>query len=196
MNKELQLESVHLNRKRLLRVDYKQNPGPAESGFDVLDVPFERNLCRMYPSVHAAVMNYEGIGYRMYMGFIQFITRRERMAGGITKESLSIDSPDFGNPFFSYGYPPSLYDAPCYNLGNCEKLIWIADTFLVTMPSRMNAYSVSCLAGFRWGYKEWDENNNRRADILAINEIENSSWNNYLPLLRTKFPELKYEKYE
>ena len=57
-------------------------------------------------------------------------------------------------PYFCVGYPAELFDAPCSNLRDNEKLIWTAYTYFVDPPSRMNDNQLTYLAGFSWGYVE------------------------------------------
>lgn len=140
--------------KEILTVEYERNISPVISGFDVLDVPFAKERCIGYPTVHAYFKNMKLTGYKRYCGFIQVI---ERVEDGKDKK-VSVDTDhdfhEIGNPYFSYGYPASLYDAPCMNLGTCSELIWKAYTYLVDMPTRMNGNKLKFIAGFSWGYTE------------------------------------------
>ena len=81
-------------------------------------------------------------GYKRYCGFIQFVQRVEHRNECENRTKLFLDVDDYfnqtRNPYFSYGYPASLFDAPCKNLGNCDRLTWTAFTYLVDMPTRMN----------------------------------------------------------
>ena len=76
-------------------------------------------------------------------------------------------------PYFAYGYPAELFDAPCNNLGNSEKLDWRAYTYLVDLPSRMNNNQLSFLTGFSWGYTE-DKNGNVQLSDFAV--LSEDSW--------------------
>lgn len=51
--------------------------------------------------------------------------------------------------------PSRFFDAPCNNYYEGAKLVWKADTFLVSMPSYVNNERISFLAGFQWGFKEY-----------------------------------------
>ena len=84
-------------------------------------------------------------GYERYCGWIQVIERRDYVdinAKEPTTISFELDILEEmrkrKNPYFAYGYPAELFDAPCKNLGNSEKLDWRAYTYLVDLPSRMN----------------------------------------------------------
>ena len=80
-------------------------------------------------------------GTNGYCGFIQLIQRTEER-GSREQQRLNLDVGEefraMGNPYFSYGYPASLFDTPCCNLGDCDRLVWRAFTYLVDPPSRMN----------------------------------------------------------
>lgn len=141
--------------QEMLTVHYDVNTSPFESGFDALDVPFPKESCIGYPTLHAYFSHMKLTGYKRYCAFIQLVQRTEYPDN---KQNLQVDVDSYfdriGNPYFSYGYPASLYDAPCKNLGNCNELTWRAFTYLVDMPSRLNQYKLKALTGFTWGYKE------------------------------------------
>lgn len=140
-----------------LTVEYKANADPREAGFHLLNLPFPIEDSIGYPVIHAFFADMKATGYKRYCGFIQFIERIEKRDGRIRK-ALSVDvAPEFRagrNPFFSYGYPASLFDAPCRNLRDCDELGWTAFTYLVEMPTRINGNQIRHLAGFSWGYAE------------------------------------------
>jgi len=192
MDKIMNIPFSHLGRNGTIKAEYLQNPGPDISGFNaILDLTFDVELCKLYPTVNAKIDTYDGTGYRKLMGWIQFVTRYD-ISDGITHTSSTIDAGALGNPFFAVGYPPELYDAPCYNLGGSDKLIWVAEAFLTTVPSRMNGHTVAFLAGFEWGCEEFDLDGNRCVDILPIKQIGGDAWNKHIDLLRSKFPSLTY----
>lgn len=143
--------------KEVLRVEYGENTGVAQSGFDALELPFPPERCLGYPMVYAYFPNMGLTGYKRYCGFIQLIQRTEER-GSREQQRLNLDVGEefraMGNPYFSYGYPASLFDAPCCNLGDCDRLVWRAFTYLVDPPSRMNGDKMGFLAGFSWGYTE------------------------------------------
>lgn len=140
-----------------LTVEYKENKNPQEAGFHLLHLPFPVEDSIGYPVIHAFFRNMKATGYKRYCGFIQFIEREESKNGVVGRE-FSVDvTPDFAAahiPYFSYGYPANLFDAPCRNLRDCDKVKWTAYTYLVQMPTRMNDHQVKFLTGFRWGYTE------------------------------------------
>jgi len=109
---------------------------------------------------------------------------------------MADDFKKLGVPFYSYGDNPGLYDPPCYNLSDSEnKLEFIAESFLVTFPSRKNDRTVSFLAGVRWGYEEFDVDGIRNANIFPAEQLDGTAWNGYLALLREQFPTWNYGEY-
>ena len=145
------------NKENTLIVEYKEMQSPEESGFWALNVPFDVNKCIGYPMVHAYFEDMNLKGYERYCGFIQ-IMRWEEINTVDGEERVNVryelDCPDTIRPYFCIGYPAELFDAPCCNLGNNEKLIWTAYTYLVDPPTRMNDNQLTFLAGFSWGYTE------------------------------------------
>jgi len=178
----------------VLEMNYAPNQSLTTSGFDLLaGCGFDVNMCLGYPTLHAYVRSYEGTGYYTASAWIQIITRREFVSVESDAPAAIVSSVDvndtmseLGVPFFAMGYPAEIYDAPCNNLGNCGKLEWLADTFLVTMPSRINANTIAPLAGFRWGYTEYDLDGKRHVEITPLLVTEISQWRHHLPLLRSQ----------
>ena len=177
----------------VLEVCYETNRSLIASGFDLLaGCGFDVNLCLGYPTMRAYVRHYEGTGYYTSSAWIQIITRREFVSAEAETPAAIVASVDvndtlgeLGVPFFAMGYPAEIYDAPCNNLGDWGKLEWLADTFLVTMPSRINANTIAPLAGFRWGYTEYDLDGKRHVEIHPLVVPEISQWQHHLPLLRS-----------
>lgn len=157
----------------VLTVEYTKNTSAFESGFDALDVPFPKECCIGYPTMYAYFQNMQLTGYKRYCGFIQFVQRVEHRNGIIcTKLLLDVDEHfrQIGNPYFSYGYPASLFDAPCKNLGNCDRLTWTAFTYLVDMPSRMNHNELKYITGFSWGYIEEEHGPIKLLDLEMLTD--------------------------
>ena len=201
MDCTLRIPFEHQNRKGVARFDYRQNPGPAESGLETIpgiNFAFDLNLCKLYPTILATVEQYKGTGIRCSLAWIQFIRSRHWLRGQEDPQSgIGVDmAPVFGVPFYAYGYNPSLYDCPCYNLADDEeRLEFAAETFLVTHPGRWNDNTVSFLAGARWGYVEYDADGKRKADILPIRQLNGKAWNAWLSLLSEQYPAWKYGEY-
>ena len=178
-----------------LTVDYEPNPNLTQSGFDLFaNDTFDPTICLGYPTMHACVSAYEGTGYARACAWIQIVTRREFATLTATEPHAivaSVDThptfEDLGVPFFALGFPAEIFDAPCNNLGDLGRLEWIADTFLVTMPNRTNNDSIFPVAGFRWGYSEYDLNGTRRVECRPLEMANASRWVQHLPLLRGRF---------
>ena len=176
----------------VLEVDYAPNQSLTASGFDLLaGCGFDVNMCLGCPTMRAYVRSYEGTGYYTASAWIQVITRREFLSVESGEPAAIVSSVDvndtldeLGVPFFAMGYPAEIYDAPCNNLGNCGKLEWLADTFLVTMPSRINDNTIAPLAGFSWGYAEYDLDGKRRVEIKPLVVTGVPQWQRHLPYLR------------
>jgi hypothetical protein len=182
-----------LNGKQgVLEVIYETNRSLTASGFDLLaGCGFDVNICLGYPTMRAHVRTYQGTGYYTASAWIQIITRREFLSVESGEPAAIVSSVDvndtldeLGVPFFAIGYPAEIYDAPCNNLGDWGKLEWLADTFLVTMPSRINDHTIAPLAGFNWGYAEYDLDGERRVEIKPVVMSGISQWQRHLPLLQ------------
>lgn len=196
----LEIPFVHHERNGVLTVQYGANDSVVNSGFDLLQgLGFDVAMCLGYPTLHAWVSRYEGTGYRTLMAWVQVIVGRyyDRLEDEIpSRVAEDVDAPEelraLGVPFFAYGYPAALYDAPCNNLGPHARLEWSADTFLVTFPSRLNDGQIARLAGFRWGYVEWDEGGRRRVTLRQLEVTGRDVWEAHLPLLRSECPAWRY----
>lgn len=160
-------------------IDYGKIPNAQTSGFTALKLPFNVNECVGYPMLHAYFENISLCGYERYCGWIQVIERRDYINmndKNPTMISFELDVSEEMRkhkiPYFAYGYPAELFDAPCKNLGNSEKLDWRAYTYLVDLPSKMNNNQLVFLAGFSWGYTE-DKNGNVQLFNFTVLSEEN-----------------------
>lgn len=184
-----------------VEVCYKENKSANESGFDLLKgLGFDMDMCIGYPTMHGYIKNFNGTGYSNSSAWIQIIEDKyysslqdEEPCKVLKEVDISENMRKLGVPFFAFGYPSEIFDAPCYNLRNYARLEWIADTFLVTQPSRINNNTISYLLGFRWGYEEWDVEGKRKVRILPIKVMDCSVWNGYLSLLKKDFPDWQFK---
>lgn len=172
--------AFHGKENRII-VDYRKIENARMAGFHILNLPFEPEECKGYPMIHAYFRDMNLQGYERYCGWIQLIRREEFVSIDDLSPSnvcYELDVPEdireTGLPYFAYGYPPDLFDAPCHNLRGCEKLRWRAYTYLVDIPSRINGYRLSFLAGFTWGYTE-----NIRGEVSLLNFalLNETVWN-------------------
>lgn len=172
-----------------LTVEYEENTSVEKSGFDALSLPFPPAACLGYPTVQAYFNKLHATGYKSFCGFIQFVQTVKWKDGEESSSNLFIDvdayAQKIGNPYFSYGYPASFYDAPCKNLGDSSYLQWKAFTYLVDMPTRMNANQLQFLAGFSWGYEE-DASGPRK--ILEIQKLTNENFKAHYTFLLAQYP--------
>ena len=164
-------------KENTIFVDYEKIPNAQKSGFAALKVPFDINECVGYPMLHAFFENINLYGYERYCGWIQVLERRDyadRDAEKPASVSLELDISEEMRkhkiPYFAYGYPAELFDAPCKNLGNSEKLDWRAYTYLVDLPSGMNNNQLVFLAGFSWGYSEKKNGDIHLFDFAVLSE--------------------------
>jgi hypothetical protein len=190
-----------LNRKPgVLTVDYEVNQCAVKSGFDLFaDSGFDVNLCLGYPTMRTWVSSYEGTGYYTASAWIQIITRWEFERVESAEPQATVTSIDvhetleeLGVPFFAMGFPAEIFDAPCNNLGDLEKLDWLAETYLVTLPTRDNHHTIFPVAGFSWGYCEYDLNGKRQVEIKPLALTGTSSWAQHIPMLRRQFTLWKF----
>lgn len=191
-----------LNRKQgYIEVVYEPVRRIEDAGFDLLEgFGFDVNMAVGYPTMRAYVASYAGSGYYKASAWIQIVTRNEFVSVESDQPEAIISAVDInptfeqlGVPFFAQGFPAEIFDAPCNNLGDALKLDWLADTFFVTMPSRINNHTIRCLAGFQWGYIEYDQNSSSHVEILPLVVTHTEKWEKHLPLLRSQFNQWKYE---
>lgn len=176
-----------------LAVEYQPNQSIEESGFDLLaGLGFDVNLAIGYPTMRGYVSEYAGRGYYTASAWIQIITRQAFDSAASEKPDRIIASVDvnetlydLGVPFFGMGFPAEIYDAPCCKLGELGKLTWIADTFFMTIPSRINDQTIHRLAGYQWGYTEYDQNQKRQVEILPLRVTDETHWQVRLPVLQS-----------
>lgn len=177
-----------------IAVTYGPTEDPVAAGFDVIPgLPFDVALCRGYPNVHAVIDAYGGAGYRGLCGWIQVVTGK-RYHSGSEKADTAMDVDklpsiaDMNMPFAAFGYLPEWFDAPCRNLNGYDRLHWTADTFLSTIPIRSRNGAIERLAGFRWGYAEYDPAAHRPVSLLPLEVTGRGAWNGLLPFLRKSCP--------
>lgn len=184
-----EFEFAWRGKRCTIEVDYAPNSGPDASGFSIFhDMPFDLEQCKGYPTMHARVNAANLRGYERYCGWIQLVSRRDYA----TKDSIAVESFDLdcdeemrkhGLPYFAFGYPAELFDAPCKNLGSSARLEWRARTYLVEMPVyRVNGRQMKFLAGFSWGYTEGRD---EEVKMLALNRLTEEDWLKDRPLLQT-----------
>jgi hypothetical protein len=189
-----------LQKSGVLTVCYEPNQSLAQSGFALFASDrFDPHICLGYPTMRAAIRSFEGAGYYTACAWIQIVTRREFASAEVAEPAAVVVDVDthptleeLGVPFFAFGFPAEIFDAPCNNLGGLGRLEWTADTFLVTLPSRANNDSISPVAGFCWGYRECDLNEKRQVESRPLEIIDVARWRQHVPLLRSRFGRWNY----
>jgi len=112
----------------------------------------------------------------------------------VTQVDATPTMKEIGSPFCAYGFPAEIYDPPVTNYTDCEKLIWTAYTFLVTMPSFLNGETISFIAGFQWGYIDTHLSGSHRVEILPIQTVDSGCWNRYVQVMKSEFPKLHFSE--
>ena len=195
MNKILHIPFTLNGVSNMIEVVYKANDSSKESGFDILNLPFDPNLCIGYPTMHAYIKDMESTGYRRYCGWIQLIKREYFSSETLEKADENILSIDNGDPayiYFAFGYPAEIYDAPCNNLNGNAKGTWTAYTYLVDIPTRMNNHKLSYLAGFQWGYEEAMINGELIVKMRDIKELGKEQWEDHILFMKNEYPQYDY----
>ena len=184
----LQVPYRHNEKSCLLCAEYGVNTDPVTSGFEIVKnlIP-DLNICIGYPTMRAFVKEHEGYGFCRYSGFIQVITI-EHAGGNAKMIDVTPAMQEAGLPFFAYGYPPEIYDAPVNNYGLGKEIKWFAKTFLVDMPSYVNNNTISFLAGFQWGYIDSEKG----TENIPIEIIERDSWTQETSFLKENCPKWNF----
>ncbi|MBN1933867.1 MAG: hypothetical protein JW934_04335 [Anaerolineae bacterium] len=189
------------DRSGQVTVRYGANTDPVKAGFDALPA-FALDLKETlgYPCVHAIIEQYAGSGYRALCGWIQIV--RDDWYDDVTedappvKHAISIDlAPALASlnlPYACMGILPQFFDAPCKNIAQHAKLVWVADTFLTTVPIRSRQEPIRCLLGFQWGYIEYAKHLNRPVEILPLQVSDTRAWAHHLAFLRQHFPDWRF----
>lgn len=189
-------------RAGLLDVGYGPIRSASDAGFDLfVDVGFDPSLCAGYPWMHARVRSHAVAGYGRALAWIQFVTRREYEffeAADPARVETVIDGPEaferLGVPFCAFGFPAEFFDAPCANLGVLARLAWSADTFLVTLPSRLNGNTIAAVAAVRWGYTEWERDGRCGVALHPLIALDGTAWAHHLALLRARYGQWNYRE--
>ena len=195
MNKVLHLPFTLCGIQNTVEVIYKSNESIRESGFDILNVPFDPELCIGYPVVHAYVKNMVSTGYRRSCGWIQLVKREYFSSAALTEPDeniICVDTNDPVNIYLAYGSPAEIYDAPCNNLNGNVRGKWTAYTYLVDMPSRMNNHKMIYLTGFKWGYEEAMTNRKLAVNMQDIKEIDQTQWIEHIHYMKEEYPQYNY----
>lgn len=182
------------DRDGVLRVEYAANASLERSGFDMFDAgDFDPALAIGHPTLHARVEHYEGSGYRTATAFIQWVNT-ERTTEGEVRRERELDVPETfraaGVPFFAWGYPASLYDAPANNRNGADRLVWQATTWFVSVPARWNDYQVQPIIGFQWGYVD----DGTMVKLLPFEALDRDHWSQHHAWLGQSAPGFQFAR--
>lgn len=175
-----------------LVISYEPCKSAKEAGFDKISgFPLDRVNCIGYPAMHAYFEKMNATGYRRYCGFIQLVGRKEYSeSGNLLNTVIELDVPlrkeKYVIPYFSYGYPSELYDAPCCNLGNCARLEWKAYTYLVVPLSRISNNQIPFLAGWSWGYCE---DRNGVSSVMELEMLDKAQFDRHMKYIEQEYAE-------
>lgn len=149
--------------------EYGFNSDPREVGFDLLGLNMV-DVARGFPVLEARVQ-YEGAGYKSYMGWIHVLSMKENDE----TERRIVDIPpqleNTGSPFIAWGPTPTFFDAPATT---ATQMSWTANAFLVASPIP--------LVAIEWGYNVAD--GNIVPAPLSTPDVK-AAWRRALPVLRT-----------
>lgn len=176
-----------------LAIDHRVNDDIAESGFDMFNrAEFEPEAALGYPTMHAWVERFDGSGYRTATAFIQWIDAHRDDHQGRRIEDRELDVTNAcrqgGLPFFAWGYPAALYDAPAQNMRGAISMRWQATTWFVTIPARWTNHQVQPLLGFQWGYQE----DASGVELLPLTDLSLTDWERDNEWLRDQCPQLRF----
>jgi hypothetical protein len=178
----------HDGRPGIIEVSCTPDREPAESG--------KPEHPRGFPACTAS-LEFEGIGYDAFFGWIQFVRSSDNSTGG---RGFDLDPlgwyPDARNPYAFFGLLPKLFDAP--SRSEPRKMSWLAHSFLCVTPMYdereriLHLRQVLAISGFSWGF---DIDEKGEFAYPPIGNVESQDWNAQLPTLRKayrswKFPEV------
>lgn len=154
MREIISLPLVLIQFEGTVEVVYRRNESAFESGFDLFEsLGFDSIQCLSYPTITAVIKDSDGNGYYTSSGWIQVLSNELYNEKEVQPkmEPIEVDvNPIFeklGIPFFTLGYPSTLYYASCDNLKGHAKSIWRAQAFMVTHPSRINSETIEYVLG-------------------------------------------------
>jgi len=159
-------------REGFVQISFRVNAGAKSSGFTAVGPEFTDSVVKGFPVIKAEV-HYGGSGYEARFGWVQIVGHKYPGRG---ETEFEVDVAPllrkYKNPFYPYGYKPTLYDAPCHHPP--VSMMWTAYSFLC--PLRLSTHSsrvVAPVVGFKWGY-ELSKGSPTR--LIPPEEIGQSDW--------------------
>jgi hypothetical protein len=179
----------HAGRAGTVRVYYGVTRHPAASGFGVLPGWGEIDAAGVgFPTIKGVVES-DRPGYGSWLAWVQWVTqdfRGNRPSVRLVDRAPSLLDRDI--PFLSWGYAPSLFDAPAFN--SLPEVVWRATAFLCTMPILSRREPVVPLVGVRWGYDIPEAGHAPEPRPLELAEAPD--WRAARTGLRTKHPRWRF----
>jgi hypothetical protein len=176
-------------------VSYVANEDPERWGYGLLDLSWPSSLALGLPVLEARVSS-SLEGYAAVMAWIQvvrihvsdvstsLVANGEKAPPG---DHSWVDGPPhlrgLGIPFVSFGYCPTLFDAPASTESDIR---FVADSFLTASPDALISRRSEACAGVRWGYST---EKGQTPELRPITQLNEKDWAQALPILEATFPD-------
>jgi len=157
---------------------------PRGDPYEVLPGALAREGTRGFP-VSTAQIEYPRQGYAAAFGWIQMV----KASDGASTEDFGIDPialcQNMQTPYGWFGIKPTLFDAPATL--KPDDMAWICQSYLCFTPNAVVGPHVRAVAGFEWGFVVQRD----RVTVRKPSSLSEDAWNDHVPLLRTRYPELQ-----
>ncbi|MFC9692255.1 hypothetical protein ACFTSF_27145 [Kribbella sp. NPDC056951] len=175
MRRETSVPFETRGHRGLISVRVIPNDDPWASGHQLVVPDLDAEAFRGFP-ICTAALRYHGQGVQAIMGWIQVVTNGGSATVDLVPNLSSVD------PFSSYGYLPTFFDAPA-NPDHPDGT-WRADTFLVVVPDVIRSRVVEPIAAFSWGYELYSG----RPELLDVGALPAKGWAGHRELLEAGHP--------
>lgn len=178
-----------------MSVSYGANEDPERWGYGLLDLSWPSALAQGLPVLEARVSS-SLEGYASVMAWIQVVRIHvSELSTSLVADGEKappgdhswVDGPPhlrgLGLPFVSFGYCPTLFDAPASTESDIR---FIADSFLTASPDALISRRSRACAGVRWGYST---EKGQSPALLPISQLNEEDWAQALPILEERFPD-------
>ncbi len=164
-------------------IEHEINHDPARWGFgeSVLGEVHPPSQALGFPVVQASV-EYEGVGYGAYMGWVQVVRYQVHDKNEqVTVFDVAPSIKDTDVPYLAFGIRPTMFDAPGFDE---QEVTWDADSFLVHSPDGLLSRIVNAITGFKWGYRV----RGGKVETLPLTLATELDWDRNLLDLRGRYP--------
>ncbi|MET7281701.1 hypothetical protein ABZS29_25930 [Kribbella sp. NPDC005582] len=175
MRRELSLPFETRGHRGLISVRVIPNDDPWASGHQLVVPDLNAEAFRGFP-ICTAGLRYHGQGIEAIMGWIQVVSNGGTSTVDLVPNLSGVD------PFSSYGYLPTFFNAPA-NPGHPDGQ-WRADTFLAVVPDVVRSRVVEPVAAFSWGYELYSG----RPELLDVTPLAARDWAGHRSLLEAGHP--------